>query len=268
MSKKNDTNKKVHALSKSDVDFYRMCIIFAIVCAFVMLVLRMSATMTARHESGANLTYNFYMLCKQPWFLIVSALAGAAAVAWFAYSRAKKVDERYRVFTSVDALALAVYTGVFFVTFGFKLNSNYHMFFLLVTVIAAGVFFVGKIYRRDFLFFTVMNGAFAVLIYTIASKVGALYIAAKLALLIAAVVVSLYFSSKNTTRTKSSKKNGRALLFTPVFVSIAIWAVCMFWQLVVNLTSKMYLSEPRMLVILLAQYLVAAIIYTIRLIRE
>ncbi len=256
-----------YSLKKSDVDFYRMCIVFAFTCAFILLIMKMSSTRLERHATGLNLTYNFYTLCHNPVFLAVSAIAAIAGIAWFIYNRVKKADEGMRIVTSYDILSLVIYVAAFYAAFGFILNSSLHMFFIALTLIVCALYFIAKIYKPDFLFYSASNAVFALSLYLIAYRAEPAIIAFKIAFIVLWAIFAALIIKKNSTRVKSAKKNGRAPLNFPVFISLALWAVFMFWR-VLPLTGSVFLTINAMLVVLFVQYIVFAIIYTIRLIRE
>ncbi len=270
MSKRKNKNSKVNTgLSKSDVEFYKMSLVFAIACVFILLVLRMSSTLAAREATGDNLTLNIYKLCQNPIIISAFAVLGVAAAVWFVYCRVKKVDEKMKVFSSTGALTLVAYLGVFYLNFGRQPRNTNHMFFLTFTIVVCGIFFVSKIYNRDFVFFSTMNAFFALAMYFLAfSGKSALYVIIKIAVIALGFVICVLFEKKNSTRTKSTKKNGRGLFFVPVYISWALWTLGMLWNFIAQVNPVLFLSGKAMLIILLVQYLVAALVYTIRLIKE
>ena len=266
-SKKNKNLNVKSTLSKSDIDFYKMCGVFAIACIFIILTLKMSSTLLLRHASGQNLTYNFYTLCRNPLFLSVSAIVAAAGIIWFAVCRVKNISEKARLFSSYDALALVIYLAVFYASFGIELNSSRHMFFIAFTIISAVIFYISKIYKPDFVFYSVMNAFFALTVYMFADKVEPAITILKVVFIVAAVIICVLFSKKYSVRTKSAKKSKRSPLFVPVYISLVIWAPFMFWRMF-TINSPLFLTVNAMLIVLLVLYIVSAIIYTVRLIRE
>ena len=59
MSSKLSQGKKTNtnSIKKSDVDFYKMSSMFFILCAMVLLIMRVSTTLAQRHSSGLNMAY-------------------------------------------------------------------------------------------------------------------------------------------------------------------------------------------------------------------
>ena len=90
----------------------------------------MESTLVARQASGENVTYNMYKILSNPVFLVIGSLVLAASIVWFVLSRKKKVDESRRLFTSTNALSLALYLTAFVLCFGTS-NINVNFFFSL-----------------------------------------------------------------------------------------------------------------------------------------
>lgn len=261
----NTEKKNKASLSKSDIDFYKMSGVFAIACIFVVITLRMSNTITLRHSTGANLTYNFYSLCHNPFFIALAAIIGLGSVAWYVYSRAKKIDESSKVFSSTDCLALVIYLAVFCASFGIEINSTRHMFFIIFTIAVSVIYFISKIFHIDFFFYTVMNSIFVLTLYMFATRTFALALAVKALMVIAAAVICYLVSTKYNGSQKSKKS--KSYLFFPVYISLVLWAVGMFWK-AFTMGTPLFLQTNAMIVIMLVQYLIVGIVYTIRLIRE
>ena len=256
-----------YTLSKSDIDFYRMTGVFAIACVFVLLVLKMQDSGMEKIASGRNLTYNFYQFCHTPVFAIVAVAALLGAVAWFAYSKFKKVDESSKIFTSTNCLCVVLYLAFFSACFGMNVGSNLHGFFIAATIAAAALYYVSKIYKADFVFYSVITAVFAVCIYLWGLKFEAFMIVLKLAI-IAAGAVGCVFFKRRLSDMKVTKKTKAAYLIFPAYVSLILGAVFLFWGRVFTIVSPLFLSRISMLVVLFVQYIVFAIVYTIRLIKE
>ena len=76
--KKRDTAAK---LKKSDMDFYRMSAIFFLLCAVLLLILRVSTTITVRQATGQNMGYELYKLFRHPVYIVlVGALLAASII--------------------------------------------------------------------------------------------------------------------------------------------------------------------------------------------
>ncbi len=262
-------NKKaVVQMKKSDLDFYKMSGVFAIACVFIMLTLRMSSTITEYRKTGANLTYNFYKLCHNPVAIVAFAVVVLAVVAWFVYSKVKRVDESFKLFTSYNALTIIAYLCVFVLSFGITENSKNHTFFIVFTIVAAVLYYISKSFHIDFVFYSAMNAIFALLTYAISYKVSLLFIVFKIVLFALLLASCVLFRNKLKTKTARRGKKKKEYLFFPVFVSLAFFAVFMFSTAFARFYSPYILSSATMLTFMMIQYLVFGIIYTIRLIRE
>lgn len=241
--------------------------VFAIACVFVLLVLKMQDTVTERIASGRNLTYNFYAFCHSPLFAAAAVIALAASIGWFVYCKKKKVDESFRICSSTDCLVIVGYLIFFTLCFGTEIGSMLHGFFVAVTIALAVLYYASKIYKSDFIFYSSVTAVFAVCIYLWGLIFEPHIIALKLAVIAAGVASCIVFSKK-LSALKLTKKTKASFLVFPAYISLALGAVFLFWGRLFNLMSPLFLSRTIMLIILFAQYIIFAIVYTIRLIKE
>lgn len=261
-TKKNKTT----TLKKSDIDFYKMSGVFAIACVFIMLTLKMSSTITQYRNTGANVTYNIYNFLQHRAVWVVGAIVVVASVVWAIYSKAKKVDERLRLFSSVNAVSLVAYLAVFALCFGTVENSDKHSFFMVFTIVVTVLYYISKSYHLDFIFYSTFNALLALLIYFLAYKVSTLFIAIKAVIVVALVIFAIAFRKKYANTHRKNKKYD--YLFAPVFVSLAFFAVFMFVRAFARLYSPHMISSATMLTVMMIQYIVFGIVYTIKLIRQ
>ena len=263
--------KKKTAIKKSDIDFYKMSGVFALACVFVILILRMYNTITLRHSTGKNLTYNIYELCRNPIFLVAGGLLFVGAAAWFVHDLVKKTDASMKLFTGYEAICIMLYLASFALTFGVEINSTRHMFFLAFTIAAACLYYISKIFHVDFIFYTVMNGIFVLSLYASSQIVTPVFLAIKAVLVVIAVAVCCYFRKKYGASAKTEKHTNKrqktSYLFFPVWISLVLWALFMFWR-AFTINTPLFITTNFMLMVMLVQYLVVGIVYTIRLIRE
>lgn len=260
------SKKKNVGMKKADIDFYRMTGVFAIVCLFIVLVLRMESTITARHSTGNNITYNFYKLCHNPVFIGFCALVALGAIIWFAVNKVKKHNESMRIFRSSDAVILVAYFAVFWLCFGVYANSLNHMFFIAFTIISSVLFYISRLYKADFIFYSTLNALFAFILYFISDKFSIPLTIFKVALIVFSIIAIILFSVKNKSHFKTSKHN-KLFLYIPSYISLVFFAVFLFLR-AFTYQSVNPMTVNAMLVIMLIQYLICAIIYTLRLIRE
>ena len=272
LSKKKQTTSA--SLKKSDMDFYKMSALFFLLCCALLLILKVSTTLTMRQASGENMAYELYKLFRHPAYIAAVGVLFVGSVVWTIVVRVKKINESFRVFSSLNALALMLYVAGFSVYFGVHIVNNPAdcMFALAVTIALALLYYVSKFFHRDFLMFSVENALLALLlyrywhVYTVRGIVGKVLLVIAFAAAGAALGNYLKKQLSRPHTGKGKDKNSTALVF-PYFVSLAIWTVCMFIKLP-DIKGAPLIPSGVMLTILLIQYLVFAIIYTIKLIRE
>lgn len=267
------------ALSKSDIDFYKMTGVFAVACVFVLLVLKMKDTGLERIASGKNLTYNFYALCHTPVFAVIAAAALVGAVAWFVWCKVKKVDESGRIFTSVNCLSLVLYLGLFCACFGLETSSSLHGFFVIATICLSLLYYASKIYKADFMMYSSLTAVIAAVTYLWAMRFEPYIVALKI--LVAAVcIAACVLFRRNVSKLKVSKQRKASFLVFPCYIVLVLGVLFMFWayfqnmeffrssEALMKLQNIIFLNRSMMLAAILAQYVVFAIIYTVRRIRD
>ena len=259
--------KDKYALSKADIDFYKMTGVFAIVCVFVLLALNMQSSQTELISSGKDLTHNFYVFCHTPVFLILALAVLAGSIAWFAYSKVKKLDESGKIFTSTNCLVLAGYLAFFSGCFGINEGSRLHGFFIAVTIVSAVLYYVSKLYSADFVVFSCVTAVCAMAVSLWAMMFELHIVLIKLAVIAVCAVGCVYFGKKIDSL-KVSKQKKASYLKAPVYIPLALGALFLFWAIIPGLQNVLFLNRNTMLLVLLVQYIVFAIVYTIRRIKD
>ena len=271
LSPKKNTNTFSPATRKNEVDFWKKSILFFAFVGIVMFILSVSSSLVERHASGNNIAYEMYNLFRSPVYIVIVAILFIASTVWMVYTKfIKKQDESLRYFSSLNAFVIMLYVAGFSLYFGIRLvNSNEACTFILaLTVALAIIYYVSKMYHPDFLLYTVETFILALLlyrywhVYTIPGIVG------KALLIVAFAAVGIVFTrvfKKYTSRAVNNKKI--TALCYPYWISLALWAVFMFIK-VHDPASIAVINLATMLTVLLVQYIVFAIVYTIRLIRE
>lgn len=275
MSSKLSPKKNANVISiverKNEVDFWKKSILFFIIVGIVMFIMSISSSLVERQASGNNIAFELYNLFRNPVYIAVVAVLFVASAVWLVYSKLiKKQDESLKYFSSLNAFLIMLYVVFFSLYFGIRLvNSAVDCTYMLaLTVALAIVYYASKMYHRDFLVYTVETFILAFLlykywhVYTIPGIVG------KVLLIIAFAAVGVVFGSyfkKYTSRAVNIKKF--TALFYPYWISLAIWSVFMFIK-IYNPASVAVINLATMLTILLVQYIIFAIVYTIKLIRE
>lgn len=275
MSSKFSSNRKVASMTiserRSEVDFWKKSILFFAVVGIVLFIMSISSSLIERQSSGENLAYELYKLFRNPIYITVVTTLSVASVVWFVYTRLiKKKDESLRYFSSLNAVLIMMYVSFFSMFFGAKLINNPEActFLLCITVAFAIVYYVTKMYNLDFIAYTIETFILALLlykywfVYTIPGIIGKL-------ILIASFAAIGFVVKKLLKGYKSRAVNNKKLtyLFYPYWISLAIWSVFMFIK-IHNPAGIAVINLATMLTIFLVQYIIFAIVYTIKLIRE
>lgn len=266
--KKRDTAAK---LKKSDMDFYRMSAIFFLLCAALLLILRVSTTITVRQATGQNMGYELYKLFRHPAYIVLVGALLIASIVWVIVCRVKKINEHERMFSSINALSLMLYVTGFSAFFGVRIvnNASSCMFALTATIVFALLYYISKIYHLDFLVFSIENALLTLFLYRYWPIYTTRGIVGKILLVVAFAAVGIAFVpylKKCQTRPHHAEKGDAPLMF-PYFVSLVIWTVFMFIKLP-DILGEPLVHSDTMLTVMLVQYIVFAIVYTIKLIRE
>ncbi len=255
-----------YTLSKSDIEFYRMAGVFGLVCIFVLLVMNMKNSLTERIAGGNNLTYNFYMFCRTPIFWILGAVMVGGVLGWYVYNRVKKIDESKRIFTSANCLVLVAYLIFFSLCFGVRYPSSVHTSFIAATICLALLYYISKFYGMDFVAYSVITAVISMTVSTVAMVFDPYAIVIKVAAIVAMLAVCLHVNKKIAALKVSKQKKASFLKF-PMYIPVALGICFLFWA-ATPLQSVMLLNRNIMLMLMLLQYVVFAIIYTIRLIKD
>ena len=259
---------------RNDADFYRMTLLFFALAAILLLLLRASANIAARHASGANTAYNLYKIFHHPAGMAAVGILLAASTVWFIVCRVRKKDESTVYFSSTNALLLSAYLVFFALFFGTRVVNRRSecIFMLCVTAALAALYYIFKLYHFDFFVFSAENALLAVLLYRYHSVYGVRGIVGKALLVLVGIYVGLYlrswFGKHGASRFgKKGTMNRRGALIWPYFVSLGLFAVFMFIKLP-DPTAAPLIPSGTMLTAMVIQYALFAIRYTIRLIRE
>ena len=264
--KKANQKKKQYTLSKSDIDFYKMTGVFAIACIFVLLVMKMQSSRIERIASGLNLTHEAYGFLRSPLFIVPAVIVAAASAVWFILCKIKKTDETKKIFTSTNCLSIVAYIAFFALCFGVNKGAGLHGFFITTTIVLAVIYYISKFYNSDFVFYSVMTAFFALSVYLLAVRFESAFVALKIVIILAGLASCIFFTKKISSL-KISKKRKASFLTFPAYIPVVLGAVFLFWRYF-TVNSALFLTLNTMLLVLFAQYIVFAIVYTIRLIRD
>lgn len=259
------TNKTKYATTRSDIRFYKMSLLFFAVCAVIFFVLKVMDSLSFRISTGKNLSYELYTLFRNPVYIAVAAVLFVGAAVWMIISKVKKTDESLKIISGTNAFVIMAYVVWFSAYYGIKgrLLPAESVFVIAITVVLALIYYISRIYNNDFLSFSVENAILAVLLYKYQSVSGSVGVVGKILIIVAFAAIGLVLVKlfKNGKSRFASSKNQSLLMF-PYFVSLAIWASCMFIPATLNVATGMLLT------VMLIQYIVFAIVYTIKLIKE
>ena len=269
-----NSSKKKESISKKDIDFYKMSVLFFIACGVVMLILKASSTLNVRQATGGNMAYELNRIFNSPVYIGIVSVLLVCAFAWYIFCRVKKKDESEKTFSSINAVALMIYVTAFSAYFGRRVINNIKdcMFALIATIALVLIYYISKIYYRDFLVFSIENAVLALFLYRYWHVYTTPGIVGKILLIVAAAAIgfasSVLIKSKFVSRNKSTdKKRFYTPMFFPYYISLAVWAVFMFIKLPDPLGASVF-TIGQMLIAFLVQYIVFAIIYTIKLINN
>ncbi len=259
------TNKSKYATTRSDIRFYKMSLLFFAVCAVIFFVLKVMESLNFRISTGKNLSYELYTLFRNPVYIAAAAALFVGATVWMILSKVKKTDEGMKIISGTNAFVIMAYVVWFSAYYGVqgRLLPAESVFVIAITVVLALIYYISRIYNNDFLAFSVENAILAVLLYKYQSVSGNVGIIGKILLIIAfsAIGFVLVKLLKNDKSRFTASKNQSLLMF-PYFVSLAVWAVCMFIPSTLNVATGILLT------VMLVQYIVFAIVYTVKLIKE
>ena len=275
MSSKLSPKKNAIPLStsarKNEVDFWKKSILFFAVVGIVLFIMSISSSLVERYASGNNLAYELHNLFTTPVYIVTVSALFLASAFWLIFARfIKKKDESLQYFSSLNTFLIMLYVVFFSLFFGARMvyGTSECTFLLAVTVALAVIYYVSKMYHPDFLTYTVETFILALLlyrywyVYTLPGIIGKIL----LIIAFAAVGVVLTNSFKKYTSRAVNNKKITALCY-PYWISLVLWSVFMFIK-IHNPVGAAVLNLATMLTILFVQYIVFAIVYTIRLIRE
>lgn len=266
-SKLSKNNKQGYKMSKNDAVFYRTSSLFFILCAVVLFIVRIMDTASLRLSTGRNIAYTLYSLFRNPIYIGAISILLVGSLAWMIVSKVKKIDESRKILTSVNAVTLVLYVigfSLYYGSSGGRTSVSESVFALTVTIVLGLIYFISKIYHKDFLVFSIENAILSLLLYRYFEVVGTKGIIGKILLIAAALIIGIVIVRKFRFAEISRKVKIKryTLMSFPYFVTLAIWSVSMF------LNGVDVISRGMLLAVMLIQYILFAIVYTIKLIRE
>lgn len=261
-SKRLEKNAKT---KKSDIIFVKLSVVFFLTCALIMFIMKLSYG-----GSQNNLGLSFWRLCDNKVYLGILGGLFVLSVAFFLYRKfIQKIDESMSYFASINLVALFGYAlgaSVFY-----RYIDNPHKPLLITTIAIIVLYYIYYIYQRDFFAFSSANLAFCLFLWLFAAKIGTTFLLVKIALVIAAAALCVYLARyaaasnekrKNYDTKKGKKITLRTFTIWPVIVSTVIFAALLFS------VSYFALNSVQIMLVMLIQFILAGIFYTIKLVRE
>lgn len=244
-NKKNKSNKQY----KEDVLFFRMSALFIAACIAMIGIFRLN---------GTHFALDFWRLSRNPAYIAVVAVIFAAALIYALICRKNKKDESEKTFSSLNLLSVASYILVVSLYWGFAQKTSAWAL-LFATICAMLLYLINNIFKKDFFIFSLSNVIFVAAIWMFSFE-GIFYTI--IAALVLALSAYMCFYAYKTEKDNAKKEN---LCVFPVYVSFVIAAaIIVFRYFIVSpvLTSSLVTA------ILIFQYIIFGILYTIRLIKE
>ena len=150
--KKQKAERKLAEQKKSDLILYKLMIYFCVAIVGIISAMSIGKSLTAQAKFLTNVL---------PILLVVSGIALAGAIIWFAMCRSRHVDESAKIITSTGLLGTAI---VLFVSCLYNKLSGDIFNVLLFFICAVVLYFVYHIFKRSFFLCSISAAAGFVLI--------------------------------------------------------------------------------------------------------
>ncbi len=261
---------------KDDIASFKASMAFIIFCLIIFI--------TASNLQNNKAMYDFRnYLDHNPWLLIIPFGIFAISAVLKIRADVKKTDESYRYFSTHDFLGLSSLFVVYSLTFA--ATNNILMYSIVVVGFAVG-YFAKRFFGVDFYIVTLLNLATAFGLWlkfgdkgwsTTLSKASAILLFAGVAVTV--ILIAVYAVIKTVCKKSSvkfidktmavygvdtAKSEASKLCLFPVFVSLVIAAAL---ALVLQFAPQ-YMTLLVAEIILLIQYVVLGVFYTVKLINQ
>lgn len=244
-NKKNKSNKQY----KEDVLFFRMSVLFIAACIAMIGIFRLN---------GTHLALDFWRLARNPAYIVVISVIFAASLVYALICRKNKKDESEKTFSSLNLLSVTSY--IFFISmyWGFAQKTSAWVV-LFATICIVLLYFIKNVFKKDFFLFSLSNVVFVAAIWMFSFE-GIVYNI--LAALVLAASAYMCFYAYKTGKPDPKKEK---LSVFPIYVSFVIAVAIIVFRYFIALPV---LTSSLVAAILIFQYLIFGIFYTVRLIRE
>ncbi len=235
---------------KEDILFFRMSMVFILACCAVMAILRLN--------SGRN-GMAFWELSRNPLYIGIVSLVFVASVVWFIINKRNKKDETVTTFASINFVAVTGYILGCSLYWGNSTGPSATVL-MIATICLALLYFIYYIFKRDFFIFSLANLVFAATLWVFGLDTLFTAIAGALMLAVSVLVCLVAY---RLSRINAAGKSVSGESYFPCYISflIAVVLICC-----VNFFSAITLLTAA--AVMLVQYVLAGIYYTVKLIKE
>lgn len=233
---------------KEDILFFRMSALFILACMAIIGIFNLD---------GSALGLSFWRLARNPLYLTVVAILLAVSLVYTIICKKNGKDESEKTFSSANYTSVAAYIFLASLYWGFAEKTSPWVL-LAATICLTLLYFIYNIYKKDFFLFSASNFIFLVTIWLFSFS--GLFYKVLAAVMLA---VSAYCCYYCYSKVKTNSEKGTTVV--PVYVSFVIVAALIVFK---HFISISYITSGIVTSVMLFQYLIFGIYYTIRLIRE
>lgn len=240
---------------KEDIIFFRMS------CVFVLCI---AAVFFYRHlYTNIDLASDIYIISRKLSSRIIAVLLSLLSVGYYAFCRYKKKDESKSTFSSGNLACLVCYISGGFLYWGTTYSVRYDALITL-TIGFSLLYFIYHIYKIDFFAFSASNLLFLSTAWLF-TRGAAKFLIFK-ALFLALCVLACFMTYKAVVRLAANNKQRKTKkVFHPVVFSFLITVVLISLSKFIGVP---FITSSLMFNVIIAQYLVGGIYYTVKLFRE
>lgn len=234
---------------KEDILFFRMSALFILACAAIIGIFNFA---------DGSVGFAFWKLSRNPLYLVVAGLLFAASLAYTVICKKNGKDESEKTFSSANYTSVIAYVLGSSIYWGFAEKTSPWVL-LTATICLTLLYFIYNIYKKDFFLFSVSNLVFLATMWLFSFE-GIVYKVLAAVLFAASAYCCYYTYSK----VKKSAEN-KIMTSVPVCISFVIVTALIVLKYFISVS---FVTSGILTTIMLFQYLIFGIYYTIRLIRE
>ena len=259
MAEKKTKNSAVQdARLRDDIASFKSSVAFLLYSAVIFF----TATNLQYNKTSLRVPISIFF-GNNPWIMIFPLILFGLSAYWLYSNRKKKKDEGFSYFSSDDAFVITLFILVFALAFA----MSYSVALLIaVTVGFALCYYSTRLFSKDFMVATFMNAAFAMLLWLIggtSATTGVLPTIAKVVFLVLSIL-AITAAAAVTVMVMGGKLGAFKGSYIPVIISFVIGAALCVVLLAAPAVMSLMLAE----IILLVQYVVLGVYYTVRLLNQ